>query len=152
MKFYEYLIEKGKNEGIEKNIVGAVVVNEKNEILILTRKEDDFMGGIDELPSGNIESNEDIYSALTRELKEETNLDLASIISYINTFDYASSSGKRSRQYNFSVRVNKIEDIKLTEHSKYQWLNIEEARENRNITDEVKNILEIYNFNMRKRS
>ena len=45
MKFYDYLIEKGKEDGIEKNVVGAVIVNEKNEVLIMSRKVDDFMGG-----------------------------------------------------------------------------------------------------------
>lgn len=76
MKFYDLLIEKGKEEGIIKNVVGAIIVSENNEVLIMSRKEDDFMGGIDELPSGNMESGEMIYEALIREVKEETNLDI----------------------------------------------------------------------------
>ena len=31
MKFYDFLIEKGKEDGIEKNVVGAVILNKKNE-------------------------------------------------------------------------------------------------------------------------
>ena len=46
MELYELLIEKGKQEGIVKNVVGAIILNEKNQILIMSRKTDDFMGGI----------------------------------------------------------------------------------------------------------
>lgn len=147
MKFYDYLIEKGKENGIEKNVVGAVILNEKNEVLIMNRKKDDFMGGIDELPSGNMEKGEDILEALIREVKEETNLDLAEVICFINTFDYISGSGKKARQYNFAIKVKKGGTIKLTEHDSYKWESIEQARENPKITEEVKECLEIYAFN-----
>ncbi|MDD3187723.1 MAG: NUDIX domain-containing protein [Bacilli bacterium] len=147
MKFYDLLTKKGKAEGIIKNVVGAVVLNDKKEILILTRKADDFMGGIDELPSGNMEKNETILEALTREIKEETNLDLKQIDSYINSFDYLSGSGKKARKYNFVVMVESTENIKLTEHDEYKWVSIEDARNSCKITDEVKFALEIYCFN-----
>lgn len=147
MSFYDLLIENGKKDEIEKNVVGALVLNSQNEILILTRKTNDFMGGIDELPSGNMEKGENIYEALVREVKEETNLDLNKVISYINSFDYVSSSGKKARQFNFVVTVKSEEHIKLTEHDHYQWLSIDEVRKNTRITDEVKNTLEIYYFN-----
>ena len=94
MKFYDYLVERGKEDGVEKNVVGAIILNEKNEVLIMSRKVDDFMGGIDELPSGNMEKGENIYDALVREVKEETNLDLKEVVCFINSFDYISGSGK----------------------------------------------------------
>lgn len=147
MSFYDLLIENGKKDEIEKNVVGALVLNSQNEILILTRKTNDFMGGIDELPSGNMEKGENIYEALVREVKEETNLDLKKVVSYINSFDYISSSGKKARQFNFVVTVKSEEHIKLTEHDHYQWLSIDDVRKNTRITDEVKNTLEIYYFN-----
>ena len=147
MKFYEILIEKGKEEGIIKNVVGAIIVSENNEVLIMSRKEDDFMGGIDELPSGNMESGETIYEALIREVKEETNLDIEKVTSYINSFDYVPGSGKKARQFNFAVTVKSTDTIKLTEHDSYKWLSIDEARKNAKITDEVKFALEIYYFN-----
>lgn len=147
MKFYEILVEKGKEEGIIKNVVGAIIVSENNEVLIMSRKEDDFMGGIDELPSGNMESGETIYEALIREVKEEANLDIEKVTSYINSFDYVSGSGKKARQFNFAVTVKSTDTIKLTEHDSYKWLSIDEARKNAKITDKVKFALEIYYFN-----
>lgn len=150
MKFYDYLVERGKEDGVEKNVVGAIILNEKNEVLIMSRKVDDFMGGIDELPSGNMEKGENIYDALVREVKEETNLDLKEVVCFINSFDYISGSGKKARQYNFAITVEKGGQIKLTEHDAYKWESLQSARENSKITDEVKECLEIYSFNNKK--
>ncbi len=147
MKFYDLLMEKAKEDGIEKNVVGGIVINKENQILILTRKSDDFMGGIDELPSGNMENREKIKEALIREVKEETNLDVINIKNYINTFDYLSGSGKKARQYNFVVEVDNSSNVKLSEHDEFKWLSIEDARNNCKITDEVKYALEIFYFN-----
>ena len=149
MELYELLIRKGKEEGIVRNVVGAIILNEKNEVLIMSRKTDDFMGGIDELPSGNMEQGENIYEALVREVKEETNLEVVSVKSYIGSFDYISGSGKKARQYNFVLDVKNTENIILTEHDKYNWLTIEEIRKSSKITDEVKYILEIWYFNLK---
>lgn len=147
MEFLKNIMEKAKAEGIIKNVVGAVIMNENNEVLILERKKDDFMGGIDELPSGNLELGETILDGMLREVKEETNLDVKNILKYINSFDYVSGSGKKARQYNFLVEVNSIENIMLTEHDSYKWQSIEDAIKNEKITDEVKFVLEIVNFN-----
>ena len=88
MNFYEYLENRAKDDGIEKIVVGAVITNDNDEILLMKRKEDDFMGGIFEIPGGNAEDGEGIYEVLEREIKEETNFDLKRVISYINYFDY----------------------------------------------------------------
>lgn len=149
MGLYELLIRKGKQEGIVKNVVGAIILNEKNKVLIMSRKTDDFMGGIDELPSGNMEQGENIYDTLVREVKEETNLDVVNVKSYIGSFDYISGSGKKARQYNFVLDVKNTENIILTEHDEYNWLTIEEIRKSNKITDEVKYILEICYFNLK---
>lgn len=149
MELYELLIKNGKEEGIVKNVVGAIILNEKNQVLIMSRKTDDFMVGIDELPSGNMEQGENIYDALIREVKEETNLDVVNVKSYIGSFDYISGSGKKARQYNFVLDVKNTENIILTEHDEYNWLTIEEIRRSNKITDEVKYILEICYFNLK---
>ena len=149
MGLYELLIRKGKQEGIVKNVVGAIILNEKNKVLIMSRKTDDFMGGIDELPSGNMEQGENIYDSLIREVKEETNLDVVNVKLYIGSFDYISGKGKKARQYNFVLDVKNTGNIILTEHDEYKWLKIEEIRKSNKITDEVKYILEICYFNLK---
>ncbi len=145
MNAFDYLLEKAKEEKIEKNVVGSVIVNRQGKILIMSRKLDDFMGGIDELPSGNMEIGEDIPTALAREVKEETNCELNEILYYIDSFDYKSGSGKNARQYNFAIKVKETDNIVLTEHESYSWQTVEEIINNPKITHEVKNTIKRYN-------
>lgn len=145
MNDFDYLLEKAKEEKIEKNVVGLVIVNRQGKILIMSRKSDDFMGGIDELPNGNMEIGEDIPTALAREVKEETNCELNEILYYIDSFDYKSGSGKNARQYNFAIKVKETDNIVLTEHESYSWQTVEEIINNPKITHEVKNTIKRYN-------
>ena len=145
MNDFDYLLEKAKEEKIEKNVVGSVIVKRQGKILIMSRKSDDFMGGIDELPSGNMEIGEDIPTALAREVKEETNCELNEILYYIDSFDYKSGSGKNARQYNFAIKVKETDNIVLTEHESYSWQTVEEIINNPKITHEVKNTIKRYN-------
>lgn len=147
MDFFEDLEKKGKKDGIMKRIAGGIISNENNEILFLKRKSDDFMGGILELPSGNVEEKETIDQGLIREVKEETGLEINKIGMFINTFDYLSRSGKKSRQYNFEVIVKKSDNIFLTEHDEYRWLSYEEIQKSNEVTDEVKYSILIYKYN-----
>lgn len=145
MNDFDYLLEKAKEEKIEKNVVGSVIVNRQGKILIMSRKSGDFMGGIDELPGGNMEIGEDIPTALAREVKEETNCELNEILYYIDSFDYKSGSGKNARQYNFAIKVKETDNIVLTEHESYSWQTVEEIINNPKITHEVKNTIKRYN-------
>lgn len=97
MNFFENIEIKAKQDEIVKRVAGAIITNVVGKILLLQRPLDDFMGGILELPSGNVEAGEAINQGLVREVKEETNLDTRTIGMFINSFDYLSSSGKKSR-------------------------------------------------------
>ncbi len=147
MKFENLLLEKAKEDGIEKIVVGGIIKNNKNKFLILGRKKDDFMGGIDEIPSGNLEKNESLFQGLIREIKEETNLDVEYIDKFIDYFDYLSGSGKKARQYNFSVVTKNTENIKLTEHDYFLWQDINEVNDNKKITPKTKMSINIASFN-----
>lgn len=147
MKFENFLIEKAKDEGIEKIVVGGIVKNRDNKFLILGRKKDDFMGGIDEIPSGKLEKNETLFEGLIREVKEETNLDVEYIDNYIDYFDYTSGSGKKTRQYNFSVTTKNTDDVQLTEHDYFLWQDIDEVNKNEKITPKTKVTINIASYN-----
>ncbi len=97
MNFFENIEIKAKQDEIVKRVAGAIITNVVGKILLLQRPLDDFMGGILELPSGNVKAGEAINQGLVREVKEETNLDTRTIGMFINSFDYLSSSGKKSR-------------------------------------------------------
>lgn len=142
------LLEKMAGEdGIQKRVVGGVILDDYGRYLILSRKSDDFMGGIDEIPSGGVEHGESLIDALKREIKEETNLDVEKASSYLGSFDYLSGSGKKSRQFNFLVEVKNVNNVILTEHSEHKWQTIDECNSNNKITTKTLATLNIANFN-----
>jgi len=139
------LLDKCKNDNIEKIVMGGVILNQKNEVLLLKRASDDFMGDLIELPSGTVDKNETLIKALEREIKEETGLDVQEINEYIGSFDYLSNSKKKTRQLNFNVTVNTDNDVKLNkkEHSQYYWIDLDSDKINTfNISTQTKNIIQ----------
>jgi 8-oxo-dGTP diphosphatase len=52
-------------------VVGAIIENEQNEILCALRSPEMSIPNLWEFPGGKVEENEDIYSALVREIDEE---------------------------------------------------------------------------------
>ena len=152
MSFYDNLKDNAKEDQIERLVVGAIITNKNAEILLIKRKADDFLGGIFEIPGGKVENKESILNALIREEKEETNLDVKNINSYIDKFEYLSGSGKKCRQFNFYVETNADEKkIKLTEHDTYKWINLDEIEAQNNISKELKDTLLIYKFNQEQK-
>lgn len=136
----EQLTAEAEADGVQQLVVGAVVQRD-DKVLLLQRPEDDFMGGIFELPSGKVEAGEQLDAALIREVKEETGLDVSRIFDYLGFFDYTSGSGKKSRQFNFAVDVITPELITLQEHDAYQWMpSVQEPP----VTDAVKEVLAKY--------
>ncbi|MEG8177084.1 NUDIX domain-containing protein [Nocardia terpenica] len=134
------LASQAARDEVRQLVVGAVIQFD-GKVLLLQRSADDFMGGIWELPSGKVEPGEALDQALVREVKEETGLDVTRITHYLGDFDYASGSGKKSRQFNFVVEVASAEPIVLQEHDAYAWTNLTEELP---VTDAVKQILARY--------
>ncbi|WP_433598421.1 NUDIX domain-containing protein [Nocardia sp. CA-135953] len=128
------------SDGVQQLVVGAVVQH-NGKVLLLQRPEDDFMGGIWELPSGKVELGETLDPALIREVKEETGLAVADVRTYLGSFDYESGSGKKSRQFNFAVDVASAEPMQLQEHDAYTWTALTEEPP---VTDAVRQVLAAY--------
>ena len=115
------LLETARAEGITRFVVGALVMKGPT-VLLLRRKASDFMGGIYELPSGEVEHHETLGSALLREVKEETGLELARKDRFVGSIDYPSKIGEPTRQFNFGVTVRRYSRIRLAEHDDYAWV------------------------------
>lgn len=137
---FERLTSEAERDGVQQLVVGAVVQH-GNKVLLLQRPEDDFMGGIFELPSGKVEPDEGLDAALIREVKEETGLDVVTIRDYLGSFDYTSGSGKKSRQFNFAVDIANAGPVELQEHDVYTWTVLAEELP---VTEAVKTVLHSY--------
>lgn len=116
----------------------TTVVQHSGRVLLLRRPADDFMGGIYELPSGKVDPGEDLHTALVREVREETGLDITAVTAYLGSFDYLSGSGKTSRQLTFAVDVAATAPVVLTEHDEYRW---HPLTQDAPVTDAVQSVL-----------
>ncbi len=131
-----------EKDGVQKLVVGAVICK-NNKFLLLERVLSDSMGGFVGIPSGTVEAGEDLLTALAREVQEETGLLVTSVLEYLGCFDWTSSSGKKTRHFNFFVQV-KDGEIKLSpiEHQAYYWVALSDAAfTTLNISDATKEIL-----------
>lgn len=130
-------------DGVAKLLVGAVVI-EAGSVLLLERTAHEEFAGLVELPSGHVESGETLMEALQRELAEETGLSIHSVVRYIGSFDYTTSPGRRSRQFNFIVRTRGGPvRVSPDEHTAYFWLTpLSAAYAAANISRETRTIIE----------
>ena len=138
----QQLVIDAQKDGVQKLVVGAVICK-NHKFLLLERVLSDFMGGFVEIPSGTVESGEDLLTALAREVQEETGLVVISVLEYLGSFDYRSSSGEKTRHFNFIVEVEdgKIK-INPTEHQAYYLVALSDAAfTTLNISDATKQIL-----------
>ena len=138
----QQLVIDAQKDGVQKLVVGAVIrIN--NKFLLIERVLSDFMAGFVEIPSGTVKTGEDLLTALAREVQEETGLVVISVLEYLGSFDYRSSSGEKTRHFNFIVQVEdgKIK-INPTEHQAYYLVALSDAAfTTLNISDATKRIL-----------
>lgn len=144
--FLQQLQEELARDGIEKVVVGAVIHNpypDERGILVVERAVDDFMGGLVELPSGTVDPGEGLLDALKREVAEETGLLVQEVVNYVDSFDYISGSGKKTRQFNFVVTVQMGEVyLDPREHQNYYWVDAaSEQFSQLNISDKTRTII-----------
>lgn len=138
----QQLLAESRSDDVQKLVVGAVI-SKDSRFLLLERIPSDFMGGLVELPSGTVEPNEDLLTALSREVLEETGLTVLSVPQYLNSFDYVSGSGRKTRQFNFLVEVRHTEiKIDPSEHKAYYFVNpSDEVFAALNVSDATKAVL-----------
>ncbi len=138
----QQLLADSQKDGVQKLVVGAVI-KENNKFLLLERVPSDTMGGFVGIPSGTVEAGEGLLTALAREVREETGLIVTSVLEYLGSFNWTSSSGKKTRHFNFLVEVADDEiKLSLTEHQAYYWVALSDAAfTTLNISDATKAVL-----------
>lgn len=117
---------------IQKVVLAAVIMKD-DKILILQRsKDEDIFPNMWELPSGKKEPLETSETALLREAKEETGLDIKIIMPFF-VFDYQIEKPEEIRdstQINFLATPIGNTQIKLSsEHQNFAWIQEDEVNQ-----------------------
>lgn len=117
---------------IQKVVLAAVIMKD-DKILILQRsKDEDIFPNMWELPSGKKEPLETSETALLREVKEETGLDIKIIMPFF-VFDYQIEKPEEIRdstQINFLATPIGNTQIKLSsEHQNFAWIQEDEVNQ-----------------------
>ncbi|WP_166389346.1 NUDIX domain-containing protein [Nocardioides ochotonae] len=129
--------------GVDRLVAGAVVYVEDCVLVLRRSAGDDFLPGIEELPSGGCEAGETLGQALDREVAEEIGWSGPARVDpgFVAEFDYLSGSGARTRQYTFAVPLGE-QIIQLSpEHSNWRWLGRGEL-DRSDLTHETRRVLE----------
>ena len=130
------LRDKARRDGIQKFAVGAII-HDRGRVLLLCRSTSDFISGIEELPSGGVEADEDLLTALGRELREEIGRGgRLRDAGFVSSFDYVSGSGRKARQFTFAVPHDGARIRLSAEHSACRWVTPAEL-DGSDVTDET---------------
>lgn len=107
------------------DVVAGILENNKGEILIARKKKGKSLEGYWEFPGGKIEDGERPEETLTRELKEEMNIDV-SVTEYVCESVYHYEKGTiRLIAYKGNITSGSIQ---LTDHDKYEWIDVHELK------------------------
>lgn len=107
------------------HVAVGIIINAEDQVLVAKRPAHVDQGGLWEFPGGKVEDNEDVYSALCRELKEEINVEVLSATPFLKiTHEYP----------NYSVlldtwRVEKFRgELFGVEGQAIRWVSFQELR------------------------
>lgn len=115
-------------DGVDRLVAGAVVHSDAGVLVLRRSPFDDFLPGIEELPSGGCDPGETLGDALSRELQEEIGWrgPVCPETGFSHHFDYVTNSGAIARQYTFSVPLGDQQINLSSEHTSWRWLGPEE--------------------------
>lgn len=103
-------------------VVGAIIENEKKEILCALRSKDMSLPNLWEFPGGKIEAGESIAEAIVREISEE----LGCTIEFIDIFNDNTHEYDKFIVNLITVRCKLVEGTPTaSEHAKLLWLPID---------------------------
>lgn len=120
----------------------AILLNEKNELLMLLRSNKSQMGGKWSVAGGALEHGEDPIDGIKREIIEETQLQIDLIKPY-HLFSEINKGGDFLVMVLYVTQINNPE-VKLNwEHDDFKWLPIKNALE-LDLTPHARKILEAF--------
>ena len=134
-------------EGVnhEREVVRAILVNEKNEVCLEKLLDDDGFGPRDyyETPGGGVKKGESHEEALHREIKEEVGYEIEILEFLGQVDDYYNLIKRKNHNFYYLVRATKkvgqhLEPDEVIRISSIEWVSIDKAIE---LYEEMQNVL-----------
>lgn len=123
---WDYFLENHVGPGIEAVALGFVI-NDDGYSFITRRRQGDYLQEAFEIPVGLVRlGKENLLQAATRILKSEYGLDLVSIDYFLTAFTFISPKKKKTRQFNFVVRVADSHRVQIARNDHGLWMCKEE--------------------------
>lgn len=122
-------------------VVGGLIRDGIGRIFVQKRSPDRrLFPGCWDIAGGHVEAGETLYTALAREIEEETGWQLVQILSLVHTFDWETSNDGqliKKREFDFLVEVSgdlTSPQLEADKFSEYRWVGMEDLailKENR---------------------
>ena len=121
MKFLVERTRSAKSEGIEMLVSGGLIVRSQR-VLLLLRSPTAFFPNCWDIPGGKVGPDESFLEGFSREIFEETGMQLTGVNDFVSCFDFIDGQQRRTRQFNFFIATSSSEvRIDKKEHSSYGW-------------------------------
>lgn len=119
--------EDGINATLRHVVADAIIINNKNQILLVMRAKHTFRGGKWGLPGGYLDRNETTKEAVMREVSEETNLKAKSA-ELFKVIDNPNRRNEQRQNVCFVYVVSATGDPKpqVSEVSEVKWFKLDE--------------------------
>lgn len=100
------------------------------KLLIMKRKNVDIFSGLWDVPGGKVEEDDDLFSGIAREIKEETGLELQKILLILSTTKFKGALADHPIIFrNIYLCLADGEVALSNEHSEYKWVSPKELQE-----------------------
>ena len=112
-------------------IVDCLIINEKGQILVQKRStERKLFPNCWDLPGGHVDSGDTILGTINKEIKEETNLEVASVVELLAKIDW-NFQNEDKVILQFLVKAGSLENLKLEEGkaTEFRWVGLNDDLE-----------------------
>jgi len=124
---------------------GALIINDKNEILLLKRADNlDTDAGLWTRPGGKVEFHESVEAAVKREVYEETGIKVEIVKFLQNTDDFYENKTRHWVTFGYLVKYvsGEVKNMEPHKHTELRWFPIDQLPEN--LTHFTREALEVY--------
>lgn len=115
--------------------VGAVILNDKEEILLLLRNKNPE-SGMWSIPGGKVEFFENIEDAIIREVKEELGIDIhiTKLLGITNHILKGEKTHWVAPTFLVSIKSGQIQNLEPNKHKEVKWFSMKNLPENITLT------------------